>query len=48
MIGVAFRQAAYNRLASRLVKWCVANTSAKRGQSSGRERATGTRYFMAT
>ena len=46
--GVASRQAAYNCPASRLVNRCVANASAMRRQSSGRERATGTRNFIAT
>ena len=46
--GDAFRHAAYHCPASRLVKRCVAKASATRGQSAGRERATGTRYFIAT
>lgn len=46
--GDAFRQAPYHCPASRLVKRCAAKASARRGQSSGLERATGTKHRMAT
>ena len=46
--GEAFRQAAYNCPASRLVNRWATNASASRRQSSGLERATGTKNFIAT
>ena len=46
--AVAVRQAAYNCPASRLLSRQRANPSAMRRQSSGFERATGTRNFIAT
>jgi len=48
MAGVASRQAAYNCPASRLLNRCLASASAMPWQSSGKERAMGTRNFMAT
>jgi hypothetical protein len=48
MTGEAWRQAAYNCPASRLVNRWVANASAMGWQSPGLERATGTKTFIAT
>ena len=47
MAGEALRQAVYNWPASRLVNRWVAKASAKRWQSVGLDRATGTKTFMA-
>ena len=48
MAGEAWRQAAYNCPASRLLNRCLANPSAMHRQSSGLDRATGTKTFIAT